>query len=626
MPWDLFPLVIPAAQAQTRSAGPPRTYVPTTSIRLPVQIDDKTRANLNQLKLYAKAPGGDWVCAQTGPATQTAFDYKADTDGEYAFMFVLVAKDGRTAPASLNARPPHQIIVVDTMKPILNVQSLPFANSEIYLQCQMQDANPDLESVRLEYDAGDNQWKAMELVSPDTPAVFRIPFAGVLEGKVRATARDKAGNLSQCIVDLGDPTRALTAVRPAEPTAPPQDAKVQPQVRPPLDARDASVVQSGYRPPMKNIEPVESKLPEIEVKSVSTPYNSNRPNRNESVKETVETPAIADGNASPIIDPKSTGSPVIVLPADIRQKAAKVDPYLDSNRPVSPYRQEPARPEMPRPIVPVQPETLRPIVPVQPETPRQMVPVQAETPRQLPLVQAETPRKLPLAQPETPRQMTPVRLEPASADVSGPEIAQGTHPIINTTHCNLDYAVENAVNGGLAKVEFWETNDNGRTWARLSDESGGRSPAKLALSGEGMHGIRIKASGNGQPPSIGEAADCWVEVDTTPPAVRVLPPIVGTGTDLGAVTIQWLARDKNLNTDSIAIMYANRPDGPWAPIATNQRNEGSYRWQIPQGISTEVYLRVEATDRAGNIGRNELREPVALPQPKVKVLGVGPAR
>src|SRR5258708_35997873 len=106
-------------------------------------------------------------------------------------MLVLVAKDGRTSPANLDARPPHQIIVVDTVKPVLNVQPLPFANREIYLQCQMHDANPDRASIRLEYDAGDRQWKLMDLVNPEDPGVFRIPFASVLEGKVRVTARDK---------------------------------------------------------------------------------------------------------------------------------------------------------------------------------------------------------------------------------------------------------------------------------------------------------------------------------------------------------------------------------------------------------------------------------------------------
>ena len=570
MHWDLFPLVIPAVHAQSTAAASPRTYSPTSSIRLPIQIDDKTRAALSELKLYVKAPGGDWVCGQTAPTSQTAFDYKAEKDGEYAFMFVLVAKDGRTSPANLDARPPHQIIVVDTVKPVLNVQPLPFANREIYLQCQMQDANPDPASVRLEYDAGDSQWKSMELVNPDTPAVFRIPFASVLEGKVRATARDKAGNVSQRVIDLGDPTRShVSTPKPKEPAAlPPDVVKVEPQVLPPLDARNPAAVQTDYKAPVKKVDPFEIKVPEPEVKAPApSGYNPNRPKPIEQPKEPIDPVTIPDVNAPPIIDPRTTENTGIVPPPDVQQTAAKVDPA----RPVTPYRQEP----------------------VQVESPRQIIPHRAES------MQNDM------------RPATPL---------------QGTHPIINTTRCTLDYAVENIVIGGVPKMEFWATKDNGRTWVRVPDESGGRSPAKLLLPGDGMYGVRIKANGNGQPPHLGEAPDCWVEVDAIPPTVRLLPPLVGSGTDVGTMTIQWMAHDKNLISDSITIKYADRPDGPWMPIATNLRNEGSYRWLIPAGIGSEVYLRLEASDRAGNLGRSELRDPVAMPQPKVKVLGIGPAR
>jgi hypothetical protein len=104
------------------------------------------------------------------------------------------------------------------------------------------------------------------------------------------------------------------------------------------------------------------------------------------------------------------------------------------------------------------------------------------------------------------------------------------------------------------------------------------------------------------------------------------PTLVGSGADAGTITIRWMAQDKNLAADSIAIFHASKPEGPWLPIITNFRNDGEYRWLLPSGIGSEIYVRVEATDRAGNVGQVETREPVPLPQPKVKVLGIGPAR
>ena len=146
------------------------------------------------------------------------------------------------------------------------------------------------------------------------------------------------------------------------------------------------------------------------------------------------------------------------------------------------------------------------------------------------------------------------------------------------------------------------------------------------MPGDGLYGVRVKANSNGQPPQAGEAPDCWIEVDTIAPTVRLMPPTLGAGADAGTLTVQWVVHDKNLAPESIAIYHASRPDGPWLPIATGLRNEGSYRWLIPAGIGAEVFLKLEAVDRAGNVGRSILNEPVAMPQPKVRVLNVGPAR
>jgi len=222
-----------------------------------------------------------------------------------------------------------------------------------------------------------------------------------------------------------------------------------------------------------------------------------------------------------------------------------------------------------------------------------------------------------------PEPAAPAKVLSRANDVSPPaNQVQGTHKIINTPRCTLDYAIENVYVGGQPKIEFWATSDAGRTWTQVKDESAGRSPAKLTLPGDGLYGIRIKANGASQPPQPGEAPDGWIEIDTVPPTVRMLPPALGTGADVGTLTIQWVVHDKNLAYDSINIFHSSRPEGPWLPIANGVRNEGSYRWLIPSGIGNEVYIRLEAADRAGNIGRGETHDPVALPQPKVRVLSI----
>jgi len=84
----------------------------------------------------------------------------------------------------------------------------------------------------------------------------------------------------------------------------------------------------------------------------------------------------------------------------------------------------------------------------------------------------------------------------------------------------------------------------------------------------------------------------------------------------------------NLVSNSINLYYAPKPAGPWQLIVTGYKNTGEYKWALPPGLTGPVYLRAEASDRAGNVGRYESPTPVSLEAGKqrVKVIGVGPAQ
>jgi hypothetical protein len=215
-----------------------------------------------------------------------------------------------------------------------------------------------------------------------------------------------------------------------------------------------------------------------------------------------------------------------------------------------------------------------------------------------------------------------IALPPPPATLTPPDVK-----LIASTRCSLEYALEGVQPAAVGKVEFWATRDHGKTWQRVADESNGRSPAQLVLPGDGVYGIAIRSGGNRQAPTASEPPDCWIEVDTTKPFVNLLPPTVGTGAEAGTLLILWTAHDKNLAPDSVALAYATQPGGPWQPIVTGHKNEGVYRWALPPDVGGQVYLRLEVSDRAGNVGRAELQQPVVLDagKPRVKVLAIGPA-
>lgn len=218
----------PGALAQEPGQkGPRKIYTRTTVFRLPVQLDERDRAELKELKLFVKTLPGDWVCAETAAPAQNAFSFRAPQDGEYWFAFATVDKAGQMSPASLGQEPPGLIVVVDTVAPDVEVRPLP-ASSQLYLQCKIHDANPDYRSIKVEYELDAKMglaWTALEPVA-DTPGVFQVPDKSVLNGKVRVHAADKAGNLLDRVIELGavKPSSPGPMIAAASPANPPSSA------------------------------------------------------------------------------------------------------------------------------------------------------------------------------------------------------------------------------------------------------------------------------------------------------------------------------------------------------------------------------------------------------------------
>ena len=310
------PLFRPAARGESVGNLAHHVMARSYAIRLPVQLDEQTRASLSEIRLFVKAaePGCSqrqlWKRARR--RRKADFDYRAEKDGEYAFLFVTVDKSGRSTPDSFEARPPHQIIVIDTTPPELTVQPLPVANRDIFLQCRMIDANPDPSSLKLEFLLADNVWQAMELVSADTPGVFRIPYSSVLEGKVRATGADKAGNTSVRIVDLGDPTRSFNVADTPKPpeNLPPSVAKTDPPTVPASESASAPAKQSAPADAIGSIPDAQTVPPGNSPTSVPVV-----------VELTIDAP--------PIANPKNPANPSIAPVAeDGSNTSKKVDPFF----------------------------------------------------------------------------------------------------------------------------------------------------------------------------------------------------------------------------------------------------------------------------------------------------------
>ena len=241
--------------------------------------------------------------------------------------------------------------------------------------------------------------------------------------------------------------------------------------------------------------------------------------------------------------------------------------------------------------------------------------------------------ELPLA-PFTPE---PAEQEPSLiADGTADEVAaesdetpNATARSLNTTTFNINYALEDVGPSGVAGVDLYISENNGFKWFYYGQDDDRRSPMLVTVPRDGSYGFSLRVrSGVGltePPPQPGEAPTLVVVVDRLPPTVEVLAVQQGQGTSRHAIDIAWNVEDERLAERPIALLYASHPAGPWYPMTTDWiENTGNYRWAGGQQIPQQLYVRVEARDAAGNIGRADSKNPliVDLARPSARITDI----
>jgi hypothetical protein len=108
--------------------------------------------------------------------------------------------------------------------------------------------------------------------------------------------------------------------------------------------------------------------------------------------------------------------------------------------------------------------------------------------------------------------------------------------------------------------------------------------------------------------------------------VEDLRVVVGTGSQRGKLFVYWRASDKNLEVRPITLSYSENPkEGLWTKINSQPlSNTSSYVWNMPADVPSQFYVRVEAADRAGNVGQAVTQEAVRvdLSIPRAKIIQV----
>ncbi len=509
---------------------PPRSYMNKSVFYLPIHIDERARANLREIQLYVKDnPTMPWRPADKAQPSASVFPFRPPQDGEYWFTVVTVDRAGRQMPPDVSREAPGVIVVQDSQKPQIVVRPLPPAADGQHVQCEVQDANPDPSRTRVEYQTADQVWRAADPV-PGRPNTFCIPQQAMHTGMVKALAADRAGNVSEQVINIshvamsphvGGPPRPLPNSLPGGPVAP----APSPGVLPPTGQGPAQgVVRAGGLDSGHGVVTTAAQLPAV-------------------------------GGDRPI-----------------------------DNQP----RRVPSPPDMP-------------------------VPGNAGEAN----VGSSRPQPDHFGQPRPPRGV-------------GSNVPV-TRKVVNHKHVTLEYQLEAVGASGVGKVEVYVTGDQGQSWQKLCEDTDHRSPVEIDLPGEGVYGVSLVVSNGrgfgGQPPAPGDTPDWWIEVDSTPPVAELYSPRPGAGQDAAALLITWNARDKNLTAEPVDLFYAVNREGPWTSIARGVKNDGRYRWVVPQEIGKLVFVQMVVTDKAGNTYKCHTAQAVALDdgsRPRAHVIDAAP--
>ncbi len=197
-------------------------------------------------------------------------------------------------------------------------------------------------------------------------------------------------------------------------------------------------------------------------------------------------------------------------------------------------------------------------------------------------------------------------LKRSPAEAKSPPVNLGVLRLLNSKRITFHFEVKDAGSSGVAAFELWGTKDM-RSWRKYDIVAKTPKSLMVEVKEEGLYGFTMIARGKteltkDQAPLPGEAPQVWVAVDLTKPDVALLGAELNIMSPTPALVIRWTAKDTNFGPKPITLLYAERLEGPWVPIAANMQNGGRYDWNMPGCVPATVYVRVQANDMMGNMG------------------------
>ena len=198
--------------------------------------------------------------------------------------------------------------------------------------------------------------------------------------------------------------------------------------------------------------------------------------------------------------------------------------------------------------------------------------------------------------------------------VSAGELSRPVPPdaqVTRFTRFNLRYSLRDVAAASISKIEFYITEDMGRSWRFYGEDPDLTPPMTIEVPGEGVYGFASVATdrfGNRERVPVPRTRpETVIVVDRTPPQAKWLAPaanILGRGR---TVELVWEASDLYFGPTPVKLQYSSDArsnhdrDAVWNVLREGLPASGQFSWTPAAGVSGRYNFRLIAEDRAGNL-------------------------
>ncbi|OYP30341.1 hypothetical protein CGZ80_22940 [Rhodopirellula sp. MGV] len=629
--------------------------IASRSFDIPFHVNGNSTAS--SVKLYVSVDKGEsWQIASESPLPVEKLHFDATEDGEHWFAHQMASPETPT-PEQLTA---ERKILIDTTGPTIRLDGEADLDGGLQVQMTLDDSR-ELGSLRILY-ATDvyRQWITVDSQSVDSEGRFEVrPDHAWKQVVLHVTAMDALGNVSVESKSFRKPRIATLPTKGLAGTGMPQvHAAAGPSDPPNLHIgpprfESAPTPQSGYGQANQPAQQWSADVPfglqrfglrgttDQRTRPLDTPQSRMSPiDGASSTPQSANNDQVAQLPASGL-EARLTQGGVEVLPAPSAEQdpeaasdapvlegpstAAPADAAAPVNTPVDLPRQDRPMSSQQSPSYSEQKKTLdQALNPINSSRP------DAADSSNSPLEIVPTPKPTTVMSDQRRHRVERAELEGKKLQREF-DLAQLNHTVpyrfSDSNRFSLEYELEAVGSTGVESVELYGSLDGGGTWQRWGSDPDRTSPFDIETNGEGLFSFRIVVLGNNglasPRPLPGDTPDIAVLVDQSPPQTRITSAKYGEGDRIGSLVIQYECNDANLTTRPIALAFSDSLAGPWTTIAAGLQNNGVYVWPADPKLPGQIYLRIDATDKAGNTGSYLLDQPIQTSglAPRAKILG-----